>query len=307
MKYDLAIIGGGPAATAAGIYASRKVLKTILIAEELGGQSSVSPDIQNWIGIKSISGLDLAKAMKEHLEHYAGDIVEIIEGDRVEKVEKNDGGFLLTTKAGKTFEAKTVFIGTGASRRKLKVPGADTFENKGLTYCATCDGPLFADMDVAVIGGGNAGFETAAQLLAYAKSVTLLHRSASFKADPITVKKVLEDPKMKALTNVETFEILGDKFVTGLSYKDKNGETKKLAVSGVFVEIGLVPSSSLVKDLVELDKINRIVVDAKNQRTSVDGVWAAGDCTNELYHQNNIAAGDAVKAIEDIYIHLKTR
>jgi len=308
MTYDLAIIGGGPAAVAAGVYASRKAIKTIHIAKEWGGQSIVSPDIQNWIGTKSIPGADLAKAMEEHLKHYAGDIVDIVEGEHVEKVEKSEGGFTLTTKTGKTFESKTVFVGTGASRRKLDVPGADTFEHKGLTYCATCDGPLFAGMDVAVIGGGNAGFETAAQLLAYAKSVTLLHRSPEFKADPVTVKKVLENPKMKAITNTQTEEIKGDKFASGLVYTDKeSGEKHELKVSGIFVEIGLIPSTSLVDGLVELDKVKRIIVDPKNQKTSVEGVWAAGDCTDELYHQNNIAAGDAVKAIEDIYIFLKTR
>jgi len=207
-----------------------------------------------------------------------------------------------------TYQAKTVLVATGSHRRKLPTEGADKFEHKGLTYCATCDGPLFADMDVVVIGGGNAGFETAAQLLAYAKSVTLLNRSPEFKADPITVKKVLENPKMKAITNAETVEIKGDKFVDTLIYTDKeSGEKHELKVSGIFVEIGLIPSTSLVDGLVELDKVKRIVVDPKNQQTSVDGVWAAGDCTNELYHQNNIAAGDAVKAIEDIYVYLKTR
>jgi alkyl hydroperoxide reductase subunit F len=161
-------------------------------------------------------------------------------------------------------------------------------------------------MDVAVVGGGNAGFETAAQLLAYAKSVTLLHRGENYTADPVTVQKVLAHPNMTGLLNAEPTAVVGEKFVTGLKYKDKKtGEEKTLAVPGVFVEIGLMPSTEYVKNLVELDKIGRVKVDPRTQRTSIQGVWAAGDCTDGLYHQNNIAAGDAVKAIEDIYLFLR--
>jgi alkyl hydroperoxide reductase subunit F len=306
--YDIAIIGGGPAGTAAGVYASRKSLKTILMTKEWGGQSVVSSDIQNWIGTVSISGQELAKKLKEHLMAYSGDIIDVKEGECVEKVEKSGDGFKVTTDKGSSYEAKTVFVASGAHRRKLEVPGAEKFDQKGLTYCASCDGPLFKDMDVVVIGGGNAGFETAAQLLAYTKSVTLLNRGSEFKADPITVKKVLENPKMKAITNAETLEIKGDNLVTGLTYKDKeSGDKHKLEIKGVFVEIGLIPTTEAVADLIELDDYKRVVVDPKNQKTSLEGVWAAGDCTNELYHQNNIAAGDAVKALEDIYNYLRAR
>src|SRR3989344_9440001 len=164
--YDLAIIGGGPAGSAAGVYASRKQLKTIFITDEWGGQSVVSTEIQNWIGTIAISGEDLAKSLKAHLEHYAGDVIDIVSGDKVKNIEKENGAFLITTQSEKKYTAKAVLVATGATRRCLDVPGADIFENKGLTYCASCDGPLFTGMDVAVIGGGNAGFETASQLLA---------------------------------------------------------------------------------------------------------------------------------------------
>ena len=206
------------------------------------------------------------------------------------------------------YQAKAVLIATGSRRRKLEAKGADIFEHKGLTYCASCDGPIFADQDVVVIGGGNAGFESAAQLLAYCKSVTLLHRSDSFKADEITVEKVLANPKMKAYKNVEILEVTGDKFVDGIIFKDKiTGEQTDLKVTGIFVETGQLPNTDLVKDLVELDGIKKIKVDPMNQRSSVAGIWAAGDCTNGLYHQNNIAAGDAVKALEDIYIYVSNK
>ncbi|HYC83126.1 MAG TPA: FAD-dependent oxidoreductase [Candidatus Paceibacterota bacterium] len=303
MLYDVIIIGGGPAAVAGGVYAARKRLKTLFVAGEWGGQSIVSDDIQNWIGTPSISGADLAKSLKTHLETYKSDIVDIKE-DWVQQVEKTPEGFKVTAAKGE-YLGKTVLVATGASRRKLEAPGALQFDQKGLTYCATCDGPLFADRDVAVIGGGNAGFETAAQLLAYCKSVTLLHRNPEFKADAVTVEKLLKNPKFRALRNVDIVEIKGDKFVSGLTYKDKDsGENHELPVEGIFVEVGNIPATDFVKDLVQLNQNRSIIVDGKSQRTSLLGIWAAGDCTDALYHQNNIAAGDAIKALEDIYAHL---
>ncbi len=304
--YDLIIIGGGPAGAAAGVYAARKRLKSALITDEFGGQSKVSTDIQNWIGTPSISGDKLAKDLQAHLETYAGDVVDIKEGQKVSAVEKIDEGFLVRTEKGDEYKTKTVLVATGSHRRKITVPGAEEFENKGITYCASCDGPIFADKDVVVIGGGNAGFETAAQLLAYTKSVTLLDRGPEFRADPITVDKVLKNPNMKALHNVELLEVTGDIMVKGIKYKDtETNEETELPTEGVFVEIGQIPTTGFVPDeLVEKNKRTQIVIDPKTQRTSQDGIWAAGDNTDVLYNQNNIAAGDAVRAIEDIYIYL---
>lgn len=303
--FELAILGGGPAGAAAGVYAARKELDSILITEEFGGQSTDSPDIQNWIGTPSISGDGFREVLKEHVTSYAGESLKIEEGTRVEEVRKTDDYFEIET-TKQSHKAKTVLVATGAHRRKLDIPGAKEFEGKGVVYCASCDGPLFADMDVVVIGGGNAGFETAAQLLNYAKSVTLLQRSDRFKADEITVKKVLEHPNMTALLNTEPTEVKGDNFVNSLSWKNsKTGETGQLDIKGVFVEIGLVPNTDLVKGLVELDDYNRIKIDFKNQRASEEGIWVAGDASNILYHQNNIAAGDAVRALEDIYLYCK--
>jgi alkyl hydroperoxide reductase subunit F len=303
--FELAILGGGPAGAAAGVYAARKGLHSILITESFGGQSVVSTDIQNWIGTPTISGDQLAKQLREHVLAYAGETLVVKEGEKVTEVTKTPDGFeVKTTK--ESYVAKTILITTGADRRKLNIPGAAEFENKGVVYCASCDGPLFSGMDVAVIGGGNAGFETAAQLLAYAKSVTLLHRSADFKADAITVKKVLEHPNMKALVNTEPTEVKGDKFVSGLSWKNKEtGEEGELAVNGIFVEIGIVPNTSFIANLVDLTPYNQIITDPRTMKTSSEGVWAAGDVTDALYHQNNIAAGDAVKAIENIYLYLR--
>ena len=303
--YDLVIIGGGPGGVAAGVYAARKRLKTLFVTYEWGGQSVVSEGIQNWIGTINIPGPKLAEDLKAHLEAYKSDIVDIKEHELVTKIEKSGDGFKVMTDAGGSYETKTVLVASGSKRRKLEIPGATEFENKGITYCASCDGPLFAGKDVVVIGGGNAGFETAAQLLAYTKSVTLLQRGAEYRADPVTVQKVLANPKMKGITNTELVEVKGDKFVTTMVYKDNaDGQNKEIPCGGIFVEVGLVPATDYVKGLVELNNYGQIIIDPRTQATKTPGIWAAGDCTDVLYHQNNIAVGDAVRALEDIYMHL---
>jgi alkyl hydroperoxide reductase subunit F len=320
MTYDLIIIGGGPAGTAAAVYASRKRLQTLFITDAWGGQSIVSEQIYNWIGTVSISGPELGEGFKKHVmanamgtvgaesAGSANSTLKVKEGEKVNAIGKNGSDFSVKTEAGEEFLTKTILITSGSGRRKLEAKNADALEHKGLTYCASCDGPLFADMDVVVVGGGNAGFESAAQLLAYCKSVTLLHRSDTFRADEITVEKVLKNPKMKAVKNVEILEVLGEKFVEGIVYKDKTSGTETtLKVSGIFVEIGQIPNTDFVKGLVPLDEINRIKIDARTQKTETPGIWAAGDCTNVLYHQNNIAAGDAVRALEDIYLAIHTK
>lgn len=306
--YDLVIIGGGPAGVSAGVYASRKQLKTLFVTKEWGGQSTVSSDIQNWIGSVTISGNQLADNLKEHLLAYANDIVTIKDNlTATNVIKRNDGVFEVTLSDDTTHETKAVLVASGSARRKLPVPGAEEFENKGLTYCASCDGPIFAGQDVAVIGGGNAGFETAAQLLAYAKSVTLLQHGERYKADPVTVEKVLAHPNMTGILNASTTAVKGDSFVKGLSYQDADGNEQTLDVTGVFVEIGMIPNTDYVSELLDVDEYKRIKIDPWTQQTSVPNVWAAGDCTNVRYHQNNISAGDAVRALEDIYINLKAK
>lgn len=306
--YDLIIIGGGPAGISAGVYASRKKLRSLLITPEWGGQSTVSPSIENWIGTIAISGQDLANNLKEHLLAYAKDTVDINNSATVTHIaKKDDGGFIVTLSDESTHEAKAVLVSSGSKRRRLPVPGADEFEHKGLTYCATCDGPVFAGQDVAVIGGGNAGFETAAQLLEYTKSVTLFQSGEQYKADPVTVEKVLAHPNMTGILNANVKSVVGSQFVTGLTYSVGDGEDETCEVGGIFVEIGMVPNTDFVADLVELDDYKRVMIDPWTQQTSVPGIWAAGDCTNVRYHQNNISSGDAVRALEDIFIHLRAK
>lgn len=301
--YDLIILGGGPAGTAAAVYSARKQLKTAIITNEFGGQSIVSETIYNWIGTPEISGTDLGENFKKHILYYKGPFLDIIEGEQIIEITKNNNIFSIKSESGKVYESKAVLIATGSGRRKLEAINADTFEHKGITYCASCDGPMFADQDVLVIGGGNAAFETSMQLIAYCKSVILIHRSEEFKADQITVNKLLANPKFKAITNAEVVRVDGGQFVSSLTYKDKKtGQETTLSTTGIFVEIGQTPNTDFIKNIVELDKIGKIVVDPMTQATSVPGIWAAGDCTNGRYHQNNIAAGDAVKALEDAYI-----
>ena len=311
MIYDLIIIGGGPAGVAASVYAARKKLKTLLITPEWGGQSIVSEKIYNWIGVESISGAQLAENFKKHALANSGKDLELKEGQKVISIlpaRTTLAGFVVKTESNEEFETKTILIATGSIRRKLNAINADKLEHKGLTYCASCDGPLFSDMDVAVIGGGNAALESASQLLAYCKSVTIINRSDTFRADKITVDKVLSNPKIKSINNAEILEIKGDKFVEGLIYKDINtNEQKELAVAGIFVEIGQIPNTSFAKELVQTDDGGKIKIDPWTGKTETAGVWAAGDCTNILYHQNNIAAGDAVRALEDIYVSLHAK
>ena len=311
MIYDLIIIGGGPAGVGAGVYSARKELKTLFITKDWNSQSTVSEGIENWIGTIKISGTDFAKNLEAHIRAYAKDAVDIHTGESCEKIEKTADGFNIIVKKGLEtikYTSKTVLITTGSFRKKLEAKGADIFEHKGLTYCASCDGPVFSGQDVAVIGGGNAAFESASQLLSYCKSVTLLNRTEKFRADPITVGAVSKHPNFKIINNAIVKEVMGDKFVNALIYTDvKSGKDMELAVNGIFVEIGSVPNTYFVKDLVKMNQYNQIVVDPRNQKTSMGGIWSAGDCTDGLYHQNNIAAGDAVKALEDIYLYLKAR
>lgn len=304
--YDLIIIGAGPAGTAAGVYAARKQLKTLLITEEFGGQSVVSETIYNWIGTPEISGPALAKSFEDHLAYYEkSGFLTLRANERVTRVSKKEYHFIVEDTAGEVHETKTVLVASGSGRRKLAITGADEFEHKGITYCASCDGPIFKEKDVVVVGGGNAGFETAAQLLAYTKSVTLLHRGPAYKADQITVEKVLSHPKMTGILNANIKEVKGKGMVSSVIYTDTTTDTdKEIRAEGVFVEIGQIPHTGFVQEVVQLNEYKQIEIDPTSGRTTTPGIWAAGDCANVKYHQNNIAAGDGVRALEDIYLYI---
>ena len=297
--YDLIIIGGGPGGVAAGVYAARKKIKTVLITDSFGGQSLVSADVQNWIGTKSVSGFDLGKMLEEHLR--AQEDIEIVDGELVSKIEKINGGFRVATDGGKTFETKFVLIATGSRRKKLGIPGEKELDGKGVVYCSTCDAPLFKNKAVAVVGGGNAGLEAVLDLLPYAAHVYLLEYTESLKGDPVTQEKIKANQKVEIIMMAMAKEVVGTDAVTALRYVDRTtNEAKELAVQGVFVEIGAIPNSDFVKDIVRLTPFGEIIVDHKTQQTSDPSIWAIGDVSDVLYKQNNISAGDAVKAILNI-------
>ncbi|MBI2121953.1 MAG: FAD-dependent oxidoreductase [Candidatus Sungbacteria bacterium] len=315
MLYDVIVVGGGPAAVAAAVYCARKRLKTVLITESFGGQSIVSDDIQNWIGEPHISGFDLAKKFEDHVRTYP-DVVDIKMPERAMEVKSikctddtRNCDFQVKTEQGNIYEGKAVILTAGASRRKLGIPGEERLNGKGVAYCSTCDAPLFSGKKVAVVGGGNAGLEAVIDLFPYAEEVYLVEYGEALKGDPVTQEEIKKNPKLKAvILNAQTLEVLGDKFVAGLKYKDRiTNEEKILEVDGIFVEIGSVPNSEMVKGLVDLDKYGQVVIDSKHASTSHPGIFAAGDITDDPYKQNNISAGDAVKAALGAYNYLLQR
>ena len=231
--------------------------------ESWGGQSSISTDIQNWVGTPSISGADLAKSLKKHVETYAADgTLEISTGVRATTLEPHDDKVVVGLSDGQTLEAKALIIAAGANRRTLNVPGAKEYDQKGLTYCASCDGPVFAGKDVAVIGGGNAAFESALQLVAYCTTVTLLNRGDSFRADEVTLAAAAAHHNLRIVKNALPSEVVGGQFVSGLKYKDAlSGAETLLPVEGIFVEIGLMPNTGWLSGAVELNEAGQIKVD----------------------------------------------
>jgi alkyl hydroperoxide reductase subunit F len=303
--YDVVIIGGGPGGVAAGIYAARKKMRSVLITDSFGGQSLNSAGIENWIGTQNLSGYDLAKNLEAHLR--AQKDIEIIDNDLVTGVtKKDDGTFALATREGKTLETKYILVASGSRRKRLGVPGESEFEGKGVVFCTTCDAPLFGEKTVVVAGGGNSALEGVIDLIPYAKKIYLMVRSEVLRGDPVTQEKVKSHPQVQILWNTAIQEIRGKDFVSGVRYKNvKTGEEQELALDGVFVEIGLIPNSDFVKDLVKRDDYGEIIVDHKTQETSCPGIWAAGDVADVLYKQNNISVGDAVKAVLNIYDKVK--
>ena len=297
--YELLIIGGGPGGVAAGIYAARKRIPAAIVAESFGGQSIVSADVQNWVGTKSVSGFELAKMLEEHLRAQEG--IVIVDEDTVSAVVDKGDHFVATTAKGQTIEARRLLIASGSRRRKLGVPGEKELDGRGVAYCSTCDAPIFKGKTVAVVGGGNAGLEAVLDLLPYAEKIYLLEYGESPKGDAVTLAKIKADPKVEIITMAATNAILGGKTVTGLRYEDRRTKEKKeLSLGGVFVEIGAIPNADFVKGLVELNSLGEIIVDHKTQRASHPRIWAVGDVSDVLYKQNNISAGDAVKAILNI-------
>ena len=302
--YDTIIIGGGPAGAAATVYTARKRLKTLIILEEFGGQSLVSSNIENWVGEVSITGKELADRLEKHVR--AQKDVEIRTGERVVAVKVRAGCVyeVRTDKAG-LYRSKTVIVASGGRRRRLQVPGEDRLQGQGVAFCSTCDAPFFQDKDVAVVGSGNTAMETVLDLIPYARRIYLLIRGDRLKGDPAIQEKITGMAKLQILTEVELQEILGEEQVTGLRYREiKTGDEKTLEANGVFVAIGTVPNSDFIRNLVDTNQGGEILVDQKTAKTSRRGIFAAGDVTNDPFKQNNISAGDAVRAALSAYQYI---
>lgn len=303
--YDVVIIGGGPGGIAAGVYTARKQLKALFITENFSSQSTVSASIENWIGTETIAGWEFGQALEKHLRAQEG--IEIKTGAKVTAIaERAEGGYVITTGGGDQYESKTIIIASGGRHRHLNVPGEELLNGKGVVYCSTCDAPFFREKKVAVVGGGNAGLEAVEDLLPYANEIVLIVRSGELKGDQVTQDKVLASPKVSILYHTLTEEILGENKVTGIRVKDaQTGETKTLDLDGVFIEIGMVPNTEFVKDLLVLNERGEIEIDGRTASTSKPGIFATGDATDVPYKQNNISAGYGVVAALSAYDYLR--
>jgi thioredoxin-disulfide reductase len=290
---DLLIIGGGVAGMSASIYAARRKLNFRIISKDIGGQTAKSSDVENYLGVRG-SGAELTAKFMGHL----GDLGISIEANKVvSKVFKTDDTFHVELMDGEKIESKTVILAAGKIPRHLGVPGEEELYGKGVTYCATCDAPLFKGKTVAVIGGGNSALDAAINLSAYAEKIYILSDEPKFRGEQVMIDKASTDPKVEAIFNTQTIHISGANFVEGLEYLDKiSGETKSILLQGIFVEIGWMTKSDFIeKELVELDEWGQVKVD-NSGRTITPGLFAAGDFTNVEFKQSIVAAGEGAKA-----------
>jgi len=287
--YDLIIIGAGPAGITAAVYAARKRMSLLVITKDIGGQAAWSGDIENYTGYQFITGPELAQKFEEHMRQHS---IALKEGEDVVELKKENDKVVVKTDKG-LYESKTAIVASGKRSKELSVPGEKAFKNRGLTYCATCDGPLFSGKDVAVIGGGNSALDAALQLIKIARRIYLINTVSRLTGDPVMMEKVESSKLVTVMNNTDVLEILGDAMVTGIKIRNELKEGV-LQVEGIFVEIGLMPNSYFAPDLTK-NSSGEIVVDSYN-RTNVDGIFAAGDVTNVPEKQIIIAAGEGAKA-----------
>ena len=311
MKYDLIIIGAGPAGISAGIYAARQRLSILIISKDIGGQvAKKAVDIENYPGFTKISGPDLvdiykAQAKENNLEILQGEVLNI-EKKPFDMAQGQADDFLVHLKNGKEYQATSVIIATGAESRKVNISGENEFEGKGVSYCSLCDGPIFKDKVVAVIGGGNNGFESALFLSNYVKQIYILEYSDTVKADLENQDLVAGHKNIEVIKNAKALRIEGEKFVKSITYEDlASSKEKTLEVSGVFVEIGYAPSTSFVNNLVELNDNKEIVFDLKTLETKTKGLFSAGDCNVSKHKQIVMASGQGATAALSAYEYIK--
>lgn len=300
--YELIIIGGGPAGITAGIYAARKKINTLLITKDFIGQAGKAFFIENYPGFERISGLELIKKFKNHLKKFEIEIKEV----GVKKIRKVKNKFIVQTEKRGNFISKAVILASGRDPRPLEVSGEKKLIGRGISYCPTCDLPFFKNKEIAVIGGGNAGFNAAIEALRYRNKVYILEFSPKVIADEITQERAKKTGKIKVILNAEVKKILGEKEVRGLIYRDRISKKEKtLNVQAIFIMIGETPATDYIKGLVDFNEKDEIIVDPKNLQTKTEGLFACGDVTNVLCGQIVIAAGEGAKAALSAYEYLQ--
>ncbi|NYF37356.1 alkyl hydroperoxide reductase subunit F [Stenotrophomonas sp. JAI102] len=302
--FDVLVVGGGPAGAAAAIYAARKGIRTGVAAERFGGQVLDTMAIENFISVKETEGPKLAAALEQHVREYEVDIMNLQRASAL--VPAGDDGLVeIKLENGASLKSRSVILSTGARWRQMNVPGEDQYRNKGVAYCPHCDGPLFKGKRVAVIGGGNSGVEAAIDLAGLVTHVTLLEFDDKLRADEVLQKKLRSLGNVTIITSALTQEVLGDgQKVTGLVYQDRvGGDSHRVELEGIFVQIGLLPNTEWLKDTVALSPRGEILIDDRGQ-TSVPGVFAAGDCTTVPYKQIVIAMGAGSTAALSAFDHL---
>lgn len=297
-ELDTVIIGAGPAGLTAAIYAKRKGLSLALVADFIGGQMGRAGDIENYPGFDMIRGPDLARKMKEQL-HRLG-VEPVI--DRVTGIERADAGYRAVTGSGRSYRARSLIVASGARWREIGVPGEKEFANRGISYCTTCDAPLFAGVDVAVVGGGNAAAEAVMDLTDIASHIYMIVRSR-LKCDEILTTRIKKSDKITVFEGYDVVRIDGKDFVESITIRSRDRGEKTLPVGGVFVEIGQEPNSGIVKGLVKVNERGEIVID-DYCLTSAPGIFACGDVTSVPHKQVIVAAGEGAKAAMSAYTYL---
>ncbi|WP_336365499.1 alkyl hydroperoxide reductase subunit F [Marinobacter sp. C2H3] len=303
--FEVLVIGGGPAGSAAAIYAARKGIATGIAAERFGGQVADTMGIENLISVPYTEGPKLVAAMEQHVKEYDVDIMNLQRAEKLIPAAQKGGLHEVRLANGASLKARSVVLSTGARWRQLGVPGEDEYRNKGVAYCPHCDGPLFKGKRVAVIGGGNSGVEAAIDLAGIVGHVTVLEFAAELKADDVLQKKLHSLKNVEVITAAQTTEIVGENGkVSGLAYTDRNsGESHHVALEGVFVQIGLVPNTEWLKGDIELSQYGEVIVNDRNE-TSIPGVFAAGDATTVPYKQIVISMGEGSKAALSAFDYL---